>query len=226
MKIYILEEQEYLSRMISYSLGMERERVSSFHKYEDMAARAKADRPDLILLYEEEGTAWITDTVERLKVSDLRDIPVIALSDRASEEEASRAMDKGAELFLRTPVGSIELYAYIHAVMRRINGEKGAEEGAVQAGSVRILPKLHQVFVGDRAIELLPSEFQILRILAKNEGRVLTDRQIARETRRYGKGIRPGTVKAKIHTLRNKLPGGTDLIRTVRGVGYKFEAEE
>ena len=79
--------------------------------------------------------------------------------------------------------------------------------------------------MGDREIELLPSEFQILTILAENEGSVMTSYQIARDMKNQGREILPGTVKSKINSLRHKIPIGKNLFHTVRGVGYKFDDE-
>lgn len=226
MNIYILEEQKELSKMISYSLRMERENVETFCGIDQLIDMSGKRRPDLIILYEGTKGSWATDTTRKLKNMEItEDIPVIVLSNTASEEEISRVLDDGAELFLRAPVGNIELYAYIHAVMRRINAVPGQEDNMIQAGQIRIFPERHQVFVGDREIGLLPSEFQILTILAENEGSVMTSYQIARDMKNQGREILPGTVKSKINSLRHKIPNGKNLFHTVRGVGYKFDDE-
>ena len=66
----------------------------------------------------------------------------------------------------------------------------------------------------------------LLEVLIRNEGRVMDNRQIAGELKKDGRGMSPGTVKIRINALRKKLPDGKKMIHTVRGVGYRFEAEK
>ena len=82
------------------------------------------------------------------------------------------------------------------------------------------------MFAGGQEIELLPSEFILLEFLIRNEGCVMDNRQIAGGLKRDGRRMSPGTVKIRINALRKKLPDGKKMIHTVRGVGYRFEAEK
>lgn len=226
MKIFILEERERLSRMISYSLDVQKEQVRTFHTLDEMAQAASADRPDLILLYEEQDSSWAVATMKQIKESEeMSGIPVILLAEKASENEIVSGLDGGAELFMTAPFGAAELHAYIHAVMRRIQSRTGEEEG-LRCGRIRIFPGQYQVFVDEKEIDLLPSEFMIMKILMENEGSVMTNHQIAREMKNAGKEVRPSTVKVRVNALKSKIPDGKRMFHTIRGVGYKFEEED
>lgn len=226
MKIFILEERERLSRMISYSLDVQKEQVRTFHTLDEMAQAASADRPDLILLYEEQDSSWAVATMKQIKESEeMSGIPVILLAEKASDNEIVSGLDGGAELFMTAPFGAAELHAYIHAVMRRIQSRTGEEEG-LRCGRIRIFPGQYQVFVDEKEIDLLPSEFMIMKILMVNEGSVMTSHQIAREMKNAGKEVRPSTVKVRVNALKSKIPDGKRMFHTIRGVGYKFEEED
>ena len=94
MKIFILEERERLSRMISYSLDVQKEQVRTFHTLDEMAQAASADRPDLILLYEEQDSSWAVATMKQIKESEeMSGIPVILLAEKASENEIVSGLD-------------------------------------------------------------------------------------------------------------------------------------
>lgn len=226
MKIFILEERERLSRMISYSLDVQKEQVRTFHTLDEMAQAASADRPDLILLYEEQDSSWAVATMKQIKESEeMSGIPVILLAEKASDNEIVSGLDGGAELFMTAPFGAAELHAYIHAVMRRIQSRTGEEEG-LRCGRIRIFPGQYQVFVDEKEIDLLPSEFMIMKILMENEGSVMTSHQIACEMKNAGKEVRPSTVKVRVNALKSKIPDGKRMFHTIRGVGYKFEEED
>ena len=150
---------------------------------------------------------------------------MILLAEKASENEIVSGLDGGAELFMTAPFGAAELHAYIHAVMRRIQSRTGEEEG-LRCGRIRIFPGQYQVFVDEKEIDLLPSEFMIMKILMENEGSVMTSHQIAREMKNAGKEVRPSTVKVRVNALKSKIPDGKRMFHTIRGVGYKFEEED
>ena len=225
MKIYILEQEEGLAAMTAYGLETEREDVETFREPDRLEEKAEQETPDLIILYKGSGDAWAGEQLGSLKSGPAASVPVIVIAKEADEREIVRGLDGGADLFLHGPVSVVELYAYIHAVVRRIEGAD-AKSGELRAGSLRILPEHHQVFAGGQEIDLLPSEFILLEFLIRNEGCVMDNRQIAGGLKRDGRRMSPGTVKIRINALRKKLPDGKNMIHTVRGVGYRFEVEK
>lgn len=224
MIIYILEEKERLSQMIAYSLDMEREQVKIYHTLQELEEASAQMRPELILLYEEQGSSWAVEIMGQMRNNaSVKGIPLIILAENAAESDIVKGLDSGAELFMTAPFGAAELHAYIHAVMRRIDSE--TPEESIQSGGLRILPERHQVFAGKKEIKLSTTEFMILQVLLENEGRVMNSYQIAVKLKEKGKEVRPSTVKSRINLLKKKIPGGEKLFRTVRGVGYRFSAD-
>lgn len=226
MRIDIWEQEQETAKMIAYELKVELEEVRTFCSFEDLEKNGKKRKPDLILLYEGESDTWAVQSLDRLKGdSVLEKIPVMVIASSAEENEKIKCLDGGAEGFLTEPLGMMELHSYIYAVMRSYKGTK-PEEHTVCSGDLRIFQSECRCFAGDRELALCPSEIGILTVLVEHAGAVLSSYQIANEMKKRGVRISHETVKARIHTLKSKLPDGKNQLRTVRGIGYQFEKKD
>lgn len=219
--LYIVEEKEGLSRLVSYGLAMEKEQVQTFASREDMEQEG-GSRPDMILFYGTGGTSWLQQELQGQKSrGKWADVPVILLAKQSSEEERIRGLDAGAELFLTEPFGITELRSYIQAVLRPYEYAAGTER-EIHCGNLKIFPRKHRVTVRDREVEMTTNEFEILKVLAEHEGAALSREEIAGMVVTDGRSIRPSTVRRGIESLRKKLEKDGDMICTIRGVGYKL----
>jgi two-component system alkaline phosphatase synthesis response regulator PhoP len=141
-----------------------------------------------------------------------------------SEYDTVIGLDSGADDYLSKPFGMMEMVSRIKAVLRRSTPKK--KQKRIQCGSIVIDEGKHTVTVNDRLISLTLKEYELLKLLAENTGQVFTrdillasvwGADFVGETR---------TVDVHIGTLRTKLDECGDMIRTVRGVGYKMKGQE
>ena len=175
--------------------------------------------PDLLLLDimlpEEDGM----EILRRLRGSpDTRRLPVILLTARDTEFDRVLGLDEGADDYVAKPFSMLELVSRIRAVLRRTGGSTGD----VRLGGLYISPEKHQVRVEGQEVALTRKEFELLRILLENRGRVLTRTQLQDRVWGYEFDGESRTVDVHIRTLRQKLGACGEIIETVRGVGYRI----
>jgi DNA-binding response OmpR family regulator len=151
-------------------------------------------------------------------------IPIVMLTARGEESDVVVGLEMGADDYVVKPFKIRELVARVKAVLRRLGGEKrNGGEGCIEIGRLRIDSERHEVLLGSALIELTLTEFRLLRILAANKGRVLTRQQLLNEMTEGSAYIVDRNVDVHIRAIRKKLGDAKEVIKTVRGVGYKFQ---
>ena len=150
-------------------------------------------------------------------------VPVIMLTARTEQRDRIAGLNAGADDYLPKPFGPEELLARIRAVLRRSGHAAGAGLRTIEAGGLRLNPQTREVWRDNERIEITSTEFDILDLLARSCGRVVSRDELSaalyqRETTPYERSL-----DVHMSHLRKKLEhGGRALIRTVRGVGYLF----
>jgi DNA-binding response OmpR family regulator len=153
------------------------------------------------------------------------DVPILVAAWNASETDIVKALELGADEYIRMPVDLIEVMARVMALLRRVGiTRRQSSEGPVVCGELIVNPATHEVFLGSNQVALTPTEFKLLYLLAKNRHVTVTQRYIQRSIW-AADGDAAATLKKYIQRLRGKL--GDDArnprwIRTVRGVGYRL----
>jgi two-component system, OmpR family, KDP operon response regulator KdpE len=147
-------------------------------------------------------------------------MPIIVLSAVGDEEEKVRALEAGADDYVTKPFGTRELVARLQAALRR--ADRSVDEPAITADGLEIDLAGHSVRVDGAEVHLTPIEFDLLRTLARNRGRLLTHRSLLVEV--WGPEYANDTQVLRTHiaNLRRKI--GPHHIRTDPGVGYRFPA--
>jgi two-component system response regulator CpxR len=154
------------------------------------------------------------------------DVPVIMLTARTSERDRIAGLESGADDYLPKPFDPGELLARVRAVLRRTGHLSPVRRTPVQIGGIQLNPGTRQVHQNGRPIALTSIEFDILDVLMRSAGRIVSRDEMA--TILYQREITPYERSVDVHVshLRKKLESaGHPLIRTVRGVGYMFLAE-
>lgn len=141
------------------------------------------------------------------------------LTARGSEYDTVIGLDSGADDYIPKPFRMMELISRIRALLRR-SEDHGAEE--YQAGNLYVCPARHVVTVDNKKINLTLKEYEVLCLLLKNSGTVLSRTQLLNQVWGYEFDGESRTVDVHIRTLRQKLGTAGDLVETVRGVGYKI----
>ena len=148
------------------------------------------------------------------------DLPVIMATARDAEIEKIQALDLGADDYLSKPFSMMEMVARVKAVLRRYKKE---ETKLISVGNLSIDENSHVVKENARVVELTFKEYELLSLLMKHQGRVYSREQILDLIWGHDYDGENRTVDVHIRTLRSKLGDSANLIKTVRGVGYKLE---
>ena len=224
--IYCVEDDAGIRELVVYTLqntGME---ARGFSDGAALTAALRGAKPDLILLDimlpGEDGISIL----RRLRsLPDTAAIPVILLTAKNTEYDKVIGLDSGADDYIAKPFGMMELVARIRAVLRRSQDKLlSADSHPLTAGAISIDERAHTVCVSGRDVQLTLKEYQLLVLLMKNQGAVLTRDVLLENIWGYGSESETRTVDVHIRTLRQKLGDGGALIETVRGVGYRMGA--
>ena len=156
------------------------------------------------------------------KLREWSEMPIIVLSAVGEEEAKVRALAAGADDYVTKPFGPPELIARLQAVLRRAPG--GGEEPTVEIGELTVDLAAHSVSRDGEEIHLTPTEFQLLRALVRNRGRLMTHRALLSEVWGPAWGNETATLRTHVANLRRKIESGDGqaLIRTDPGVGYRI----
>jgi two-component system KDP operon response regulator KdpE len=152
-------------------------------------------------------------------------VPIVVVSAVGDEREKVRALDAGADDYVTKPFGSQELAARLRAVLRRVSDT--TTEPAIEVGDLVIDLADRRVRRGDEHIHVTPIEFDLLRVLAQNRGRLVTHRQLLQEV--WGPAYAEETHYLRVHVahIRSKLevdPSRPRYVITEPGVGYRLGA--
>lgn len=224
--IYCVEDDAGIRELVVYTLqntGME---ARGFSDGAALTAALRGAKPDLILLDimlpGEDGISIL----RRLRsLPDTAAIPVILLTAKNTEYDKVIGLDSGADDYIAKPFGMMELVARIRAVLRRSQDKLlSADSHPLTAGAISIDERAHTVCVSGQPVQLTLKEYQLLVLLMKNQGAVLTRDVLLENIWGYGSESETRTVDVHIRTLRQKLGDSGALIETVRGVGYRMGA--
>jgi two-component system, OmpR family, response regulator RegX3 len=218
MRVLLVEDDESIA--VPLAEGLRREGFDVEHAATGTEALA-ADAPDFVLL-----DLRLPDVDGLTVCRELRsrsDVPIIVVSARGEEVDRVVGLELGADDYLVKPFGLRELIARMRAVLRRLDGRHEARgEDEVVAGPLTIDLRAHRALFGGEEVALTGKEFDLLTLLARHAGAVVTREQILRDvwhTTWYGSSK---TIDVHVAALRRKL-GQPELIETVRGVGLRLQ---
>ena len=150
------------------------------------------------------------------------EMPILVLSAVGEEEQKVRALEAGADDYVTKPFGPKELVARLRAAMRRAPG--GSEEPSIEIDGLRVDLAAHTASRDGEEIHLTPTEFELLRVLVRNRGRLMTHRALLTEVWGPAWSEDTATLRTHVANLRRKVETGEGerLIRTDPGVGYRI----
>jgi two-component system, OmpR family, response regulator RegX3 len=225
-RVLVVEDEESFSDALSFMLRREGYEVGV--AADGAAALDEFDRhgADLVLL--DLMLPGISGTEVCRTLRQRSSVPIIMVTAKDGEVDKVVGLELGADDYVTKPFSSRELVARIRAVLRRRGEPEDVLPATLEAGPVRIDVDRHVVAVRGDTIAMPLKEFDLLELLVRNAGRVLTRGQII--DRVWGSDYVGDTKTLDVHVkrLRAKIeedPRNPSLILTVRGLGYKFEAE-
>ena len=218
--IYLVEDDENIRELVVYTLKSQDLDAKGFEKPSLFWKELEKEVPSLILLDimlpEEDGISILKKLRAR---PDTRKLPIIMLTAKGSEYDTVMGLDSGADDYIPKPFRMMELISRIKARLRRVE-DKGAEEYRI--GNLYVCPSRYVVTVNQEPVSLTLKEYEMLCLLLKNSGMVLSRTQLLNQIWGYEFDGESRTVDVHIRTLRQKLGEAGDLIETVRGIGYKM----
>jgi len=226
MRLLLVDDDAELRGLIAEFFALHGIEVETAQDGVQGLARAVENRHDLVLL---DVMMPKLDGFEVLRQIRRRSkIPVILLTARASQADRIAGLEGGADDYLPKPFGAEELLARVRAVLRRTAGHElpVAEDATVEANGVKIVPGTRDVSYRGTPVKLTALEFDILDLLVRSAGRIVSRDQIAAALHQRDASPLDRSLDVHISHVRKKLDAGRDLILTIRGLGYLFRASE
>jgi two-component system KDP operon response regulator KdpE len=228
--VLVVEDDEETRAVLVRELGSRGYRIQEASDGRTALERWEASRPDVVLL--DLGLPDMDGQEVILRIRREAMTPIVILSGRYAEREKVEALERGADDYVTKPFGLAELHARIRVALRRAAGPAADTGARVTAGPLVFDAGRHEVSVDGRPVELTPREFELLRVLLGEQGRVVTKGKLLRAV--WGQAYQGEDSYVYVHVsqLRHKLaaadPAGAlrDLIVTEPGVGYRVRAPE
>jgi DNA-binding response OmpR family regulator len=161
------------------------------------------------------------DVCRRLRASN-NQVPIIMLTAKEEDIDKILGLELGADDYLTKPFNPRELIARIKAVLRRVTLKKKTEEEIIRAGDITINMQRREVSIDEELVHLRTQEFELLRVLAEDPGRVFTRDQLLNLAWGYDFAGQTRTVDVHIAQLRQKIKNSKGQIETVTGFGYRL----
>ncbi len=226
--ILVIDDDKLTSRLISDQLTEEGYTVHAAHDGKEGLRQMYAHRPDLIILdvLMPEMDGWTTCR----RVREVSNVPIIMLTSRDRPQDIIRGLDEGADEYVTKPFEVNVLLARVRAVLRRVALAPTApqrEEVAYSDDYLTFNPIDRRVMVNGELVKLTPTEYNLLALLIKNAGRVLTYRRLLEQVWGWEYIDDVDYLRVYIWHLRRKLepdPKNPRYVLTEHGVGYRFES--
>ncbi len=220
-RIIVVEDEKDLAELISHHLEREGYAVACYANGEQGMAAIDRDVPDLVVLDLMLPGIDGFEICRRIRRSDrLAEVLILMLTARGEDADIVTGLELGADDYLTKPFSPRVLVARLRALFRR--AEVAEPQGEiVRVGPLEIDSGRHEVQLDGQLVPLTHMEFRILRFLATRPGRVRTRVEILGAIGE--ENVLDRTVDVHVASLRRKLGGGSDLLETVRGVGYRLK---
>ena len=220
-RVLIVDEEVSIRRYLRAALG-----AAGFATYEAKTGQEALDgavlyHPEIIIL--DLGLPDIDGVEVTRRLREWSQTPIIVLSVREAENDKVAALDAGADDYLTKPFGTSELMARIRVALRRAS--KGPDEPVFYVDNLKMDVSRRIVTVAENPISLTPTEYEILRLLLENAGKVLTHRQILRQVWGTAYEDEMHILRVNISNLRRKIepdPSRPHYLVTEPGVGYRI----
>ena len=224
-RVLVVDDENPIRRYLRAALSAQGFAVYEAATGEEAVNSVLNDRPDIIIL--DLGLPDYDGIEVTRRLREWSQTPIIILSVREAENDKIAALDAGADDYLTKPFGTGELMARMRVAMRRLANK--ADEPVLQVDDLKMDLSRRLVTVTDKEISLTPTEYDILRLLLQNAGKVLTHRQLLRQVWGTAYESEMHLLRVNISNLRRKIesdPARPHYLITEPGVGYRLRAED
>lgn len=224
LRIFVVDDERPIRRFLRTALSAKGYQVNEAATGMEALATIPATRPDLIIL--DLGLPDMDGVEITQQIREWSQVPIIILSVRDREMEKVKALDAGADDYITKPFSVEELLARMRVALRR--NVNLATEGIFQIDDLVVDLTQRRVKVGDSEINLTPTEYDLLRALVQNAGKILTHNQLLHKVWGNLPEEDAHLLRATIHNLRRKIepdPSQPHYILTLPGVGYRLRIQ-
>lgn len=224
-KILIIEDDADIRNLVRHNLTREGYEVAGAENGEEGLKLVRKNSYDLVILDLMLPGMHGLDVCRAIRADEkLRGIGILIATAKDEEAEIVTGLELGADDYLVKPFTVRVLTARVRAVLRRLGDTQVAEDDKpIVIGPLKIDVRRHEIVVDGKKIELTLAEFRILENLAKQMGRVLTRNQLLDIALGQDHFVLDRTIDVHVSALRRKLGDASDLVETVRGVGYRLK---
>ena len=224
-RILVVDDEPDIVALVSYHLAKAGYRVTTAASGTDALALVRQERPSLVVLDLMLPGMSGYEVLEALRADEqARGVAVLMLTARREEADRIRGLSLGADDYLTKPFSPQELVLRVGAILRRVAASGTGTGDTLQLGPIAIDRAAHVVRVDGHAIDLTPTEFKLLLVLAERRGRVQARAHLLETVWEAAPDIQTRTVDMHVQRLRTKLGSAGELIETVRGFGYRLRA--
>jgi two-component system alkaline phosphatase synthesis response regulator PhoP len=223
-KILVVEDETDILELITFNLAREGFQVQGVLSGEE-ALQAVHDNPPNIVVLDLmlPGVDGLEVCKEIRRDPGTKGMAIIMLTAKGDEADIVAGLELGADDYITKPFSPRVLLARIRAVLRRKAAEPTDESSTIRIHDLVINPGRHETLIGNRRLDLTPTEFRLLHLLARRPGWVFTRYQIVNTLRGDNYPVTDRSVDVQCAGLRKKLGKAGKYIETVRGVGYRFK---
>ena len=220
MNILVVDDEKLIREVIKEYLLLENFNVYEAENGEDAIETFKKNSIDLVIM--DIMMPKMDGYTACKEIKKIKDVPFIMLSARSEEYDKLIGFDLGIDDYVTKPFSPKELVARVKAITKR----NTKEANTIILSGIKIDDLAHEVYVDDKLVELTPKEYDLLKYLIENKNIALSRENLLSNIWGYDFYGDDRTVDTHIKTLRAHLGKYRDLIKTVRGMGYKIEYKE
>jgi len=222
-RVLVVDDEPDIVALVAYHLAKSGYSVSTATSGPDGLALARRDKPALIVLDLMLPGFSGLEVMQQLRSDKATArIAVLMLTARREESDRIEGLTLGADDYLTKPFSPQELVLRVAAILRRIKSTDAESDDVQEVGPLKIDRTGHRVTVDGREVELTPTEYKLLTLLAERKGRVQPRTMLLEVVWDAAPDIQTRTVDMHVQRLRAKLGSAGDLIETVRGFGYRL----
>ncbi|MGV3041329.1 response regulator [Staphylococcus rostri] len=226
-KVLVVDDEHSIVTLLKYNLEQAGYHIDVAQDGEEALAKVDEVKPDIVvldLMLPKKDGIEVCKTIRAKKNS----VPILMLTAKDDAFDRVLGLELGADDYMTKPFSPREVVARVKAILRRVTSAEWQDdtEEDIQIGALRIRPDFFEVYRDGELVELTPKEFELLLYLIERQGRVITREHMLNSVWNYEFAGDSRIVDVHISHLREKLeenPKKPQLIKTVRGLGYKLE---
>lgn len=232
--ILVVEDEMDIQELIRYHLQMEGFKVERAMSGDEAVTALRANEPDLVVLDLMLPGINGLEVLKNIRfVMNLKSLPVIIASARTEESDIITGLELGADDYLPKPFSPKVLTAKVKALLRRVQGDKEAsangepvQKNIGTPAGLAMDPLRHSCFFKDQEISFTATEFALLYLMVSESGRVFTRNQLISTVKGSDYPVTERSIDVQIASLRRKLGVAGEAVKTVWGIGYKYQEQD